>query len=42
MCYTLQDLLDAYIFWKEEGEEKYLREIIKPMELAAAELPESD
>ncbi|MBO8179786.1 MAG: RNA-guided pseudouridylation complex pseudouridine synthase subunit Cbf5 [Archaeoglobus sp.] len=39
MCYTLQDLLDAYIFWKEEGEEKYLREIIKPMEVAAADLP---
>jgi H/ACA ribonucleoprotein complex subunit 4 len=39
MCYTLQDLLDAYVFWKEEGEEKYLREIIKPMEVAAAELP---
>ncbi len=38
-CYTLQDLLDAYVFWKEEGEEKYLREIIKPMEVAAAELP---
>ncbi len=39
MCYTLQDLLDAYIFWKEEGEEKYLREIIKPMEMAVAKLP---
>ncbi len=38
-CYTLQDLLDAYVLWKEEGEEKYLREIIKPMEVAAAELP---
>ncbi|MCS7122297.1 MAG: RNA-guided pseudouridylation complex pseudouridine synthase subunit Cbf5 [Archaeoglobaceae archaeon] len=39
ICYTLQDLLDAYIFWKEEGEEKYLREIIKPMEVAVADLP---
>ncbi len=39
MCYTLQDLLDAYVFWKEEGEEKYLREIIKPMEMAVADLP---
>lgn len=38
-CYTLQDLLDAYIFWKENGEEKYLREIIKPMETAVAEIP---
>ena len=39
MCYTLQDLLDAYIFWKEEGEERYLREIIKPMEIAVADIP---
>jgi len=39
MCYTLQDLLDAYVVWKEEGEEKYLREIIKPMEVATADLP---
>ncbi len=39
MCYTLHDLLDAYVFWKEEGEEKYLREIIKPMEMAVADLP---
>ncbi|MDI9643112.1 MAG: RNA-guided pseudouridylation complex pseudouridine synthase subunit Cbf5 [Archaeoglobaceae archaeon] len=38
-CYTLQDLLDATIFWKEDGEEKYLREIIKPMETAVAEIP---
>ncbi len=39
MCYTLQDLLDAYVFWKEEGEEKHLREIIKPMEMAVADIP---
>ncbi|MET1124447.1 MAG: RNA-guided pseudouridylation complex pseudouridine synthase subunit Cbf5 [Archaeoglobaceae archaeon] len=39
MCYTLHDLLDAYVFWKEDGEEKYLREIIKPMEMAVAHLP---
>jgi H/ACA ribonucleoprotein complex subunit 4 len=38
-CYTLHDLLDAYVFWKEEGEEKYLREIIRPMEAAVAHLP---
>jgi len=37
--YTLQDLLDAYIFWKEEGEERYIREIIKPMEAAVSSLP---
>lgn len=39
MCYTLHDLLDAYMIWKEDGEEKYLREIVKPMELAVADLP---
>jgi H/ACA ribonucleoprotein complex subunit 4 len=38
-CCTLHDLLDAYVFWKEEGEEKYLREIIRPMEAAVAHLP---
>ncbi len=39
MCYTLHDLLDAYVMWKEEGEEKYLREIVKPMELAVVHMP---
>ncbi len=39
MSYTLQDLLDAYLFWKEDGEEKYLRKIIKPMELAVKDIP---
>ncbi len=39
MCFTLHDLLDAYVFWKEEGEEKYLRRIIKPMELAVLNIP---
>ncbi|MEM1578883.1 MAG: RNA-guided pseudouridylation complex pseudouridine synthase subunit Cbf5 [Archaeoglobaceae archaeon] len=38
-CHTLQELLDAYIFWKEEGEEKFIREIIKPMELAVTDIP---
>lgn len=28
----LQDLLDAYIFWKEDGDEEELRKAIKPME----------
>jgi H/ACA ribonucleoprotein complex subunit 4 len=37
--YTLHDLLDAYIFWKEDGEEEYIRQIIKPMETAVADLP---
>jgi len=39
MCYTLQDLLDAYVFWKEEGDESYLREIIRPMEIAVTDIP---
>lgn len=37
--YTLHDLLDALVFWKEEGEERYLREIIKPMEFAVVGIP---
>lgn len=39
LCYTLQELQDAYVFWKEEGEEKYLRQIIQPMEKAVSNMP---
>ena len=39
MCYTLQDLLDAYIFWRDEEEERYLRLIIQPMEVAVTDIP---
>lgn len=39
MSYTLQDLLDAYVFWKEDREERYLRQIIRPMELAVVDIP---
>jgi len=28
----LQDLLDAYIFWKEDGNEEELRKLVKPLE----------
>ncbi len=28
----LQDVLDAYVFWKEEGNEKYIRKVILPLE----------
>jgi H/ACA ribonucleoprotein complex subunit 4 len=38
-CYTLHDLKDAYIFWKEEGEEKYLRKVIQPQEAALKNFP---
>ncbi len=37
-CFTekdavyLQDLLDAYIFWKEDNDEEELRRVIKPLE----------
>ncbi|MBW6451799.1 MAG: RNA-guided pseudouridylation complex pseudouridine synthase subunit Cbf5 [DPANN group archaeon] len=34
----LHDLKDAYMFWKESGEEKYLREIIKPIEFGVQHL----
>lgn len=29
---TLQDVTDAYVFYKEDGEEEYLRQLIQPME----------
>ncbi len=38
-AHTLQDLLDAYIFWKEDGEERYIREIIRPAEDIVSFLP---
>ncbi len=36
---TLQDLEDAYAFWKEEGNEKFLRYCIQPMEVATKLIP---
>jgi len=36
---TLQDLADAYHYWKEDGNEKYIRHIIKPIEFAVSHLP---
>jgi len=36
---TLQDLTDAFYYWKEENNEKYLRKCILPMEKAADYLP---
>ncbi len=35
---TLHDLKDAYEFYKESGDEKYLRNLIKPMEQAVSHL----
>ena len=31
-AFYLQDLKDAYVFWKEDGEEGHLRNIVKPLE----------
>jgi H/ACA ribonucleoprotein complex subunit 4 len=36
---TLQDLKDAYVFWKEGNEEKFLRRCVLPMEAAVADIP---
>ena len=36
---TLQDLTDAYHYWKEEGDETQLRKMIQPVEHGAAHLP---
>ena len=36
---TLHDLKDAYHYWKEDGEEKYLRKAVQPMEAGFAHLP---
>ena len=36
---TLHDLLDAYIFWKEDGDESYIRKCILPGEEIVSFLP---
>lgn len=36
---TLQDLQDAYYYWKEESNDKLLRKIIQPVENGANHLP---
>lgn len=36
---TLQDLEDAYYFWKNEGNEKFLRYCIQPIEIVTNVLP---
>ncbi len=38
-CFTLQDLSDAYYFWKEKGNDKFLRKVIMPVENAVQHLP---
>jgi len=36
---TLHDLKDAFVFWKEEGDEKAIRDVVKPMETLLEHLP---
>ena len=36
---TLQDLVDAWKFYKEEGDETYIREVILPAEIGVLHLP---
>lgn len=36
---TLQDLYEAYVRWKEHGQEDRLREVVLPLEVAVAHLP---
>lgn len=38
-CITLQDLSDAYYFYKKENNEKYIRKIVQPVENAVKHLP---
>ena len=37
--FTLQDLIDAFYFYKEENNDKFLRKIIQPVENAIQHLP---
>ncbi len=36
---TLHDVMDAYVFWKEEGDERWIRKVILPVEKAVEHLP---
>ena len=36
---TLYDLSDAYLSWKEDGDESYLRKVVQPMENALSHIP---
>ena len=36
---TLQDVVDAFYFWKENGIEKFLRKVILPVEYAVRDVP---
>ncbi len=36
---TLQELADAYHYWKEEGDEGHIRKLVQPIESAVTHLP---
>tara|TARA_Y100000310_G_scaffold311030_1_gene356913 strand:+ start:1139 stop:2131 length:993 start_codon:yes stop_codon:yes gene_type:complete len=36
---TLHDLKDAYYYWKEKGNDNYIRHVVKPIEFAVRHLP---
>ena len=36
---TMQDVVDAFVFWRENGMEEYLREVVLPVEYAVQHLP---
>jgi H/ACA ribonucleoprotein complex subunit 4 len=36
---TLQDIKDAFVFWKEGKQEKFLRRCLMPMETAVSDIP---
>ncbi len=36
---TMHELMDAYVFWKENGEEAALRRVVNPVERAVEHLP---
>ena len=37
--FTLHDVMDSYHYYKNEGNEKYIRNVIQPIEAAVAHLP---
>ena len=38
-AYKLQELEDAYYYWKEESNDRFLRKVIQPVESGASHLP---
>jgi len=38
-CFKLQDVVDAFVFWREEGEERHVRDVVLPVEYAVRHLP---